>query len=73
MKELGLDDCSTPTGNSTYTLCHQMLSEDVVNSHDTFMKSLCIELSNDDTRGYHTFIGPPSYKTVVQLVNQNTS
>ena len=39
MKELGLDNCSTLTGNSTYTSC-QMSSEDIVNTHDTFMKSL---------------------------------
>ena len=37
IKELGLDNCSTPTGNSTYTLC-QMSSEDIVNTHDTFVK-----------------------------------
>ena len=44
IKELGLDNCSTPTGNSTYT-SYQMLSEDIVNTHDTSMKSLGIELS----------------------------
>ena len=49
IKELGLDNCSTPRGNSTYTSC-QMLSEDIVNTHDTFMKSLGIELSDDDKR-----------------------
>ena len=48
-KELGLDNCSTPTGNSTYTSC-QMSSEDIVNTHDTFLKSLGIELSDDDKR-----------------------
>ena len=32
-KELGLDNCSIPTGNSAYTLC-QMSSEDIVNTHD---------------------------------------
>ena len=47
--ELGLDNCSTPAGNSTYTSC-KMLSEDIVNTHDTFMKSLGIELSDDDKR-----------------------
>ena len=45
IKELELDNCSTPTGNSTYTSC-QMLSEDIVNTHNTFMKSLGIELSD---------------------------
>ena len=49
IKELGLDNCSTPTGNSTYTLC-QVSSEDIVNTHQTFMKSLGIELSDDDKR-----------------------
>ena len=47
IKELGLDNCSTPTGNSTYTSC-QMSSEDIVNTYDTFMKSLGIELSEED-------------------------
>ena len=49
IKEWGLDNCSTPTGNSTYTSC-QMLSEDIVSTHDTFMKSLDIELSEEDKR-----------------------
>ena len=49
IKELGLNNCSTPTGNSTYTSC-QMSSEDIVNTHDTFMKSLGIKLSDDDKR-----------------------
>ena len=49
IKELGLDNCSTSTGNSTYTSC-QMSSEDIVNTHDTFMKSPGIELSDDDKR-----------------------
>ena len=49
IKELGLDNCSTPTGNSTYT-SFQMSSEDIINTHDTFMKSLGIELSHDDKR-----------------------
>ena len=49
IEELGLDNCSTPTGNSAYTSC-QMSSEDIVNTHDTFMKSLGIELSDDDKR-----------------------
>ena len=40
IKELGLDNCSIPTGNSTYTSC-QMLFEDIVNTHDTFMKKAC--------------------------------
>ena len=31
IKELGLDNCSTPTGNSNYTSC-QMSSEDIVNT-----------------------------------------
>ena len=35
IKELGLDNCSTPTGNSTYTSC-QMQSEDIANTHVSF-------------------------------------
>ena len=49
IKELGLDNCSTPSGNSTYTSC-QMSSEDIVNTHNAFMKSLDIELFDDDKR-----------------------
>ena len=49
IKELGFDNCSTPTGNSTYTSC-QMSSKYIVNTHDTFMKSIGIELSDDDKR-----------------------
>ena len=49
IKELLLDNCSTPTGNVTYTSC-QMSSEDIVNTHDTFMKSLGIDLSDNDKR-----------------------
>ena len=41
--------CSTPTRNSTYTSC-QMSSEGIVNAHDTFMKSLAIELFEEDKR-----------------------
>ena len=46
---MGLDNCSPPTGNSTCTSC-QMSFEDIVNTHDTFMKSLGIELSDDDNK-----------------------
>ena len=49
IKELALDNFSTPTGSSTYTSC-QMLSEDIVNTHDTFMKCLGIELCEEDKR-----------------------
>ena len=49
IKALGLNYCSTPTGNSTYTSCH-MSYEDIGNTHDTFMKSLDIELSDGDKR-----------------------
>ena len=49
IKELGLDNSSTTTGNSAYIPC-QMSSEDIVNTHDTFMKSFGIELSDDDKR-----------------------
>ena len=46
IKELGLDKCSTRTGSLTYTSC-QISSEDIVNTHDTFMKSLGIDPSDD--------------------------
>ena len=49
IKELGLDNCSTPTGNSTCTSC-QMSSEDIVNTHDSFIKSLGIEVSDNYKR-----------------------
>ena len=88
IKELGLDNCSTPTGNSTYTSC-QMSSEDIFSTNDTFMKSIGIELSDDDKRlpylywtpklhkspVKHRFIAGSSKCTTKQLfsfVNQNT-
>ena len=49
IEELGLYNCSIQTGNSTYTSC-QMSSEDIVNTHDTFMKSPGIELSDNEKR-----------------------
>ena len=49
MKELGLDDCYTPTVNSTYS-SYQKLSEAIINAHETFMKSVGAELSGDDKR-----------------------
>ena len=49
IKELGLDNCSTPTGNSMHTSC-QMSFEDIINIHDTFMKSLGLQLSDDYKR-----------------------
>ena len=63
--ELGLDNCSTPTGNSTYTSC-QMSSEDIVNTHDTFMKSLRIELSHDDKRLPYLYWTPKLHKSEVK-------
>ena len=62
IKELGLDNCSTPTGNSTYTSC-QMSSEDIVNTHDTFMKSLGIELSDDDKKLPYLYWTPKLHKS----------
>ena len=49
IKELGLNNCSTPAGNSIYTSC-QMSSEDIVNTNNTFMKSVGTELSEEDKR-----------------------
>ena len=62
---LGLDDCSTPAGNSTYTSC-QMSSEDIVNTHDTLMKSLGIELSDDDKRLPYLYWTPKLHKSPVK-------
>ena len=65
IKELVLDNCSTPIGNSTYTSCH-MSSEDIVNTHDTFMKSLGIELSDDDKRLPYLYWTPKLHKSPVK-------
>ena len=65
IKELALDNCSTTTGNSTYTSC-QMLSEDIVNTHDTFMRSLGIELSDDDKRLPYLYWAPKLHKSPVK-------
>ena len=65
IKELGLDNCSTPIGNSTYTSC-QMSFEDIVNTHDTFMKSLGIELSDDHKRLPYLYWTPKLHKSPVK-------
>ena len=65
IEELGLDNCSTPTGNSTYTSC-QMSSEDIVSTHDTFMKSLGIELSDDDKKLPYLYWTPKLHKSPVK-------
>ena len=65
INELGLDNCTTLTGNSTYISC-QMSSEDIVDTHDTFMKSLGIELSNDDKRLPHLYWTPKLHKSPVK-------
>ena len=65
IKELGLDNFSTTTGNSTYTPC-QMSSEDIVNTHDTFMKSFGIELSDDDKRLPYLYWTPKLHKSPVK-------
>ena len=65
IKELGLDNCSTPTGNSTYTSC-QMSSEDIVNTHDTLMKSLGIELSDYGKRLPYLYWTPKLHKSPVK-------
>ena len=62
---MGLDNCSTPTGNSTYTSC-QMSSEDIVNTHDTFIKSLGIELSDDDKRLLYLYWTSKLHKSSVK-------
>ena len=65
IKELGLDNCSTPTRNSTYTSC-QMSSEDIVSAHDTFIKSLGIELSEEDKRLPYLYWTPKLHKSPVK-------
>ena len=65
IKELGLDNSSTATGNSTYTPC-QMSSEDIVNTHDTFMKSFGIELSDNDKRLPYLYWTPKLHKSPVK-------
>ena len=65
IKELGWDNCSTSTGNSTYASC-QMSSEDIVNTHDTFMKSLGIELSDDDKKLPYLYWTPKLHKSPVK-------
>ena len=65
IKELGLDNCFTPTGNSTYTSC-QMSSEDIVNTHYTFMTSVGIELSDDDRRLPYLYWTPKLHKSPVK-------
>ena len=65
IKELGMDNCSTPTGNSAYASC-QMSSEDIINTHNTFMKSLSIELSDDDKRLPYLYWTPKLHKSPVK-------
>ena len=65
IKELGLDNCSTPTESSAYTSC-QMSSEDIVNTHNTFMKSVSIELSDDDKRLPYLYWTPKLHKSLVK-------
>ena len=65
IKELGLDNFSTPTRNLTYTSC-QMSSKDIVNTHNTFMMSLGIELSDIDKRLPYLYWTPKLHKSPVK-------
>ena len=65
IKELGLNNCSTPTENSIYTSC-QMSSEDIVNIHDTLMTSRGTELSDDDKRLPYLYWTPKLHKSPVK-------
>ena len=65
IKELGLDNCSTATGNSTYTSC-QMSFADIVNTHDIFMKSLGTGLSDDEKRLPYLYWTPKLHKSPVK-------
>ena len=60
-----MDNCSIPTRNSTYTSC-QMSSEDIVNTHDTLMNSLGIELFDDDNRLAYLHWTPKLHKSPVK-------
>ena len=66
IKELGLDNCSTPIEKSTYTSC-QMSFEDIVDTHATFMKSLGIELSDNDKKLPYLHWTPKLHKSSVKL------
>ena len=55
----------TLTGNSTYASC-QMSSEDIVNTHNSFIKSLGIELSDDDKRLPDLYWTPKLHKSPVK-------
>ena len=65
IETLGLDKCSTPTGDSTWTSC-QMSFEDIVNTHDAFIKSLGIELSDDNKRLPYLYWTPKLHKSPVK-------
>ena len=43
-----------------------MSSEDIVNTHDTFMKSLSIELSDDDKKLPYLYCTPKLHKSPVK-------
>ena len=66
IKELGLDNCSTPTGNSTYTSC-QMSSEDIVNTHDKRLPYLYWTPKLHKSPVKHRFIAGSSKCTTKQL------
>ena len=68
IKELGLDNCSNPTGNLTYTSC-QIRFEDIVNTDDTFMKSLGTELSDNDKRLPFLYWTPKLHKSPVKIAS----
>ena len=53
-KELELDNCSTPTGNSTYTLCQMSFEDTGIQLFLLVFNCLTI------TRDYLTDFGPPS-------------
>ena len=87
IKKLGLKIALYSNTKVTYTSC-QMSSEDIVNTHDTFIKSLAIELFDDDKKLPYLYWARKLHKCplkdrsvagsgkcttrVVQLVNQNT-
>ena len=49
-----------------FTATWKMSSEDIVNTHDTFMKSLGIELSDDDKKLPYLYWTPKLHKSPVK-------
>ena len=64
--ELTCSDLSTFTRCHTRTFSFQVSFEDIINTHDTFMKSLGIELSDDAKRLPYLYWTPKLHKSPVK-------